>query len=410
MRKDFERFSRGFLSELMACLGLALMSGCGPGPDPGTGGDTSTGNEHASTDGISTATDGTSTTTGMIDPSVTASSGASGGDPKSCDPPPPPAESEDPFYTQDYMCFPLPMELATCPHFNATVVREKLNPEQSCHHEQFEVQCGPDATPDEPGSCCYYTMHDNGLSCPGRPLTIDGEVRTAAATHRSDWSNADVPVLPALPPETRARLAGVWAAAAAAEHGSIASFARFVLQLLAVGAPAELVVAAQQAMADEIAHARACYAIAGAYAQRPIGPGRLDVSGAMGPTDLAAVAVAAVREGCINETLAALTAEIGSAHAEHPAIRSTLARIAADERRHARLAWQFVQWAVAQCPATASAVALAFAEAQRDPAPGTRDADDLIAHGLLSPGAQHELNVIALREVIAPAATALLRA
>ncbi|WAS97795.1 ferritin-like domain-containing protein [Nannocystis punicea] len=410
MRKDYERHTRKFCAELFACLGLAWASGCGPEKDPGTGSDTST-DEQAATDGTSTTTGDASTTSGMLDP-PSSTSGTSGGNPESCDPPPPPIESEDPgmFLDQDYMCFPRPMDWATCPRFNTTVVLEQLNPWDSCHYEPFQVQCGPDATPDEPGACCYFATHGLEMSCPGRPLTVHGEARTAPAVHRSEWSSADVPVLRELPPATRATLASAWTAAAAAEHASIASFARFVLQLLAVGAPAELVMAAQQAMADEIVHARACYALAGAYAQHPIGPGPLDVTDALGPTDLTAVAVATVREGCINETLAALAAELGSAHAQDPTIRATLARIAADERRHAQLAWQFVQWAVAQSPATAIAVALTFAEAQSGPAPGTRDEDALLAHGLLSPGTQHELTAVALRDVIAPAATAVLQA
>lgn len=46
------------------------------------------------------------------------------------------------------------------------------------------------------------------------------------------------------------------------EHASVAAFARFTLQLLAMGAPAELVQASVGAAADELDHARLRFGIA----------------------------------------------------------------------------------------------------------------------------------------------------
>ena len=57
-----------------------------------------------------------------------------------------------------------------------------------------------------------------------------------------------------LPAETRARLGVAWLEIARMEHASIAAFARFALQLLAVGAPPDLILAGQRAMADETNH------------------------------------------------------------------------------------------------------------------------------------------------------------
>ena len=70
------------------------------------------------------------------------------------------------------------------------------------------------------------------------------------------------------------------------EHASIAAFARFSLELLAFGAPPDLVEQAQAAMADETRHAKLCFALAGAYAERPIGPGALDMTGVSVAADL----------------------------------------------------------------------------------------------------------------------------
>lgn len=379
MRTAFDRPAKLFGIELIAGLGLALATSCGP--------------EETGTDsGSATTTESSSGTTAAPIPA-------------SCDPPP---SAPDPSL-QEYKCFPLPMDLATCPVNNATIVHESLNPLGGCHWTEFEILCGPDATPDQEGACCYFTVHGGQEACPGRPFTAGGEARTAATLRRDDWSDAALPTLHGLSQETCETLAARWTAAAAAEHASIASFARFVLQLLAVGAPASLVEAAQQAIADEVAHARACYAIAGAYGGCPIGPAPLDMTDVLGPMNIADIAVAAVHEGCIGETLAALSAEIGGAHADDPAIRATLERIAADERRHALLAWRFVQWAARRCPDTATRIAAAFSTAlqPRMPAPG--GPDPLLTHGLLSPDAQHDLARAAMLHTIAPTANAVLQ-
>src|SRR6185503_716009 len=98
------------------------------------------------------------------------------------------------------------------------------------------------------------------------------------------------------------------AADAQLEHASIASFARFVLVLLAVGAPADLVAGAQQALADEVEHARACFSLASRFAETPLGPAPLRIDGALEAPTLARAAADAVVEGCIGETLAAAQA------------------------------------------------------------------------------------------------------
>src|SRR5262245_23198851 len=79
----------------------------------------------------------------------------------------------------------------------------------------------------------------------------------------------------ALPAEVRHILSEEWSLAARFEHASIASFNKFSLELLAVGAPGTLVAAANRAALQEVEHAQACFAAASAYAGRGIGPGPL---------------------------------------------------------------------------------------------------------------------------------------
>jgi hypothetical protein len=197
------------------------------------------------------------------------------------------------------------------------------------------------------------------------------------------------------------------------EHASVASFGRFALELLAVGAPPELVDLAHRAAMDEVRHARLCFALASAYAGHSIAPGpfpfegRVDVS-----ADLAAIAVLAVREGCAGETLASVLAAEACARATDPAVRSVLAAITKDEARHAELAWRTVAWAVSRGGARVrEAVARAFEEVLGgEPVmQGGASGGALAGHGRLSTEVQRDVMRRALEEVVRPAAAALLR-
>lgn len=67
--------------------------------------------------------------------------------------------------------------------------------------------------------------------------------------------------------------ADFWTRVGLMEHASVAAFSRFSLQLMALGAPSDLLQKSHEAAADEIRHARDAFALAGHYAGRPVGPG-----------------------------------------------------------------------------------------------------------------------------------------
>jgi hypothetical protein len=263
------------------------------------------------------------------------------------------------------------------------------------------------------GQCCYPATAPG--NCPGRPFVVDAvalraPVRAVAA---SPWSAPISPRVEGLSTELRAALAAAWTRDAQLEHASVASFARFALELMAVGAPAELVAATHQAALDEIQHARLCFGLASAYsgggiepAELPIGE-RLDIR-----RDLASVAAAAVREGCIGETLAAMLACEQLASATDPCVRAVLSTIAADEGRHAELAWRAVAWAIrVGGPTVAESVRAAFDEALAaavgDDSPMAPERD-LRLHGQVGAASRKAASRRAVNELIAPAAAALL--
>lgn len=254
----------------------------------------------------------------------------------------------------------------------------------------------------------------------GRPFLVAGDERLASPLARSDWytANGVGPVAPspssesAASRELREAIGAGWLEQALMEHASVAAFARFSLQLLALGAPAELCSQAAQAMGDEIEHARACFLLARRHSDSDVGPGPLDMTNALEATELETIMLGTIAEGCIGETVAAIEAAEALEHCRDDAARAVLARIAEDETRHAELAWRFVAWALEVGPASLRERArAAFAEAAPDRAasasPTSRDLQ-LAEHGLIAPSLRAELRRRVLHDVIAPCAHALI--
>jgi hypothetical protein len=191
----------------------------------------------------------------------------------------------------------------------------------------------------------------------GRPFLVEDVARVATRTRTNGWAD-DVDLGGATPePGERAGLVAHFTTWSLAEHASIASFARFALQILGLGAPSRLVARATAAMEDEIRHARFGFGLVQAIAGEPTGPATLAIGGSLdGDCTLEGVLRLTVREGMIGETLAALEVRASADLASLPFMRANLASIADDESRHAELAYAFAAWAVEQDPALAAIV------------------------------------------------------
>jgi hypothetical protein len=282
---------------------------------------------------------------------------------------------------------------------------------QSCWDWRPAVICGPFV---EAGECCY--VFDYGFPCgDGRPFRVDDRERRAPLLEAGRWNHPVAPLMHRLTPLEREALARAWSDAGLAEHASVASFARLVLQLMAAGAPAELVKRTLAAMDDEIEHARLCLGLASAHAGRALAPGPLAVDGALSNTrDLLAIATATVIEGCVGETLAAALAAVARDTAGDPATRRVLDRIAGDEARHAALSFEIVRWCIRSGgDPVRAAVHDAFAVALRSLDPGREPIDTQIdsayarENGRLPVAERRHVIDRCVELVIVPAATAL---
>jgi hypothetical protein len=191
------------------------------------------------------------------------------------------------------------------------------------------------------------------------------------------------------------------------------------LQLLALGAPADLVRATHEAAIDEVEHARASYGVAWALARASDagacahGPGPLPPTGMPG-IDFVSLVEETFDDGCAGETIGALAARAGAERAADEAVRRVLQTIAEDEARHAELAWRTLAWALRRGGARARSALAARLEARlaaaETRAPVASGADDgaFEAWGLLGGRARAELERIALRRLVLPCARALL--
>jgi hypothetical protein len=151
-----------------------------------------------------------------------------------------------------------------------------------------------------------------------------------------------------LPPVLRVsslqqRAAEAWRRAALNEHASIASFARASMELMAVGAPLELIARTHLAALDEVRHTELSFAIAKELDGVDAHAGPLP---ALAPREatIARVAQDTLVEAAIPELIAAREAHVAAERCMVTSIAEALRSIGDDEARHAELAWQILAW------------------------------------------------------------------
>lgn len=192
-------------------------------------------------------------------------------------------------------------------------------------------------------ACCYTVdvvdPDPNSHCAVGRPYHEGGAART------TPLDVTPAPEVAFESAESSAR-AEAWARAGAGEHTSIAAFAKLALQLMAHGAPNDLLARVHTAALDEVRHADVCWTLARRYGAR-VQARPFPFHEAIDPRiELVALAASAAREGCVVETLGAHLARVASDAAPDPEVRSVLQRIAHEETEHAALSFRIVAWAL----------------------------------------------------------------
>lgn len=131
-------------------------------------------------------------------------------------------------------------------------------------------------------------------------------------------------------------------ALATLEAVSVRSFEQLAERLEGRGAPAALVRRCRSAAGDEHRHTEAVLELARARGWS----GELDLDARDDPAPVALLdeALHNADEGCVAETWAAVIAHVRADRAPAADVRACYARIAADETRHAQLAWDLHAW------------------------------------------------------------------
>lgn len=190
----------------------------------------------------------------------------------------------------------------------------------------------------------------------GRQLRSFGRVLLPPVTGGEDWAKADESRALSLELDepTRKALAAQWRENGRTEHASVAAFARLTLDLVALGAPPELVRSANEDAIDEIRHTELCFALARSIDGLAESPGAFpEASRArtlIGPRTarLAQLAVDSLVDGALHEGVSARIIAKLARRAADPVVRETLKEIAADEGRHARHGWDVVKFCLAE--------------------------------------------------------------
>jgi hypothetical protein len=266
-----------------------------------------------------------------------------------------------------------------------------------------------------PGSCVVSA--DGPRECApvstcGRPFLVGGQLRFAEPRATSGWRGESSTKVE-LDAQEQGALAAHWTELGLMEHASVAAFARFVLELLSLGAPAALVKRAQAALSDEIAHAELCFGLASRYSGHDVGPAALALDGALERRTPVEIGLNAFVEACLGETQAAAEAEASLEQATDPDVRRVLGKIVADEARHAELGFEFVRWllgtlAAEECAELEAGIRRELQLRLRVRAGTQNDGVEVRCHGLLGARDRAEARRLALLEVCIPCVNALL--
>jgi hypothetical protein len=180
----------------------------------------------------------------------------------------------------------------------------------------------------------------------GRQLRQDGQIVLPPVSSGGDWAAPDEGLI--LPAEVRSAVAAAWRENGRTEHASVAAFARLSLELVAVGAPPELLIDAAHDAVDEIHHTEATFGLARAIDGQALSPApfpEATTAGALQGTReqrLAQLAATSLVDGVLHEGVSARVIAALAQRCELPTVTRVLHVLADDEARHAVHAWDVV--------------------------------------------------------------------
>ncbi len=221
-----------------------------------------------------------------------------------------------------------------------------------------------------------------------------------------------------LDPDVRAELARIWAERIPTEYRSITGFGTFAFDLVAAGAPPDLVAVCHRVCIDELRHTELAVRMVEIYGgRRPTLP--REISSLPATQGISAVAQAgrsAIALSCLGETFACTELAMLRDRAVDPVVRGVLTVFLSDEIVHARIGWAYLAHAIPSADArTKQDVASAVPEyvagiaanlfgndAQAPAVDVTHDDERLAAHAVCSMREEQSLYREFVRDVFVP--------
>jgi hypothetical protein len=221
-----------------------------------------------------------------------------------------------------------------------------------------------------------------------------------------------------LDPEVRAELARIWAERIPTEYRSITGFGTFAFDLIAAGAPPDLVAVCHRVCIDELRHTELAVRMVEIYGgRRPSLPREISsLPAAQGISAVAQAARSAIALSCLGETFACTELTMLRDRAVDPVVRGVLTVFLSDEIVHARIGWAYLAHAFQNAdPATRRDVAsvvpeyvagiaanLFGTETEAAAVDVTHDDDRLKAHAVCSMAEEQSLYRDFVRDVFVP--------
>ncbi len=221
----------------------------------------------------------------------------------------------------------------------------------------------------------------------------------------------------ALTADERKRLAGTWERRAAAEYLAVSTFAVLAIDLVAAGAPADVLSLCMRAGIDEVRHAELCLRMVEIYSGRRIQPPSGMSSLPDEPTRprLHQAVANTLLVSCVSETYATTVLTATRDLTLDPAAREVLTSIYSDEVMHARLGWSYLRHAIdvggaGAIEAAAKMVPIALrgnANVVERERPVGEVTEAVRGHGLMTPAEERVIFAACVREVLVPGFEAL---
>jgi len=233
-----------------------------------------------------------------------------------------------------------------CGTIQYTTVTAFKSHSESAYVSSPEMDINDDSEGD---TCCYTANYITVREYPdcvhGRPyMQEEGPVVAHLKRQKGSWRRNEQSII--FHNTSARRQAGTfYLESAQYEHASVASFNRFVLELMKFGAPAHLIQQAQLAAMDEIRHAQSAFAIANELLNDQFQPDKMDLTMKLAD-NLYDFAAAVLEEAAINETLAVLLAAEQLRIVTCPMIKEYLQEVVREESQHSELAFMTLRWCI----------------------------------------------------------------